>query len=265
MGGLRVLDGRRRDRVPRLTAGPLWKLRTWLALPDAAAYLAQAMNLTMSDADVLRLCLDGHLPLSVYLPVGTKAREYQPGDEVNSRPIGYTTIDGLWDLLMIGEARRQVEHDYQWLASRNLTDIADIDGACVVSGVFRFRLYAKSAVSGIYPRSRSAFSEGSTLAIRVAALNEFAAAHRPPFPTVAARPETPAMDKPLGERERATLLTVIAALCRCAGIDVSKPSAAGATIEALTNEIGSPVPGRTIEGHLRRVPDALERRGKTSS
>jgi integrase len=67
-------------------------------------------------------------------------------------------------------------------------------------------------------------------------------------------------DWAVGERERATLLTIIAALARSAGIDVSKPGTAGATIEGLTIDLGARVARRTVIHHLNRIPDALERR-----
>ena len=73
------------------------------------------------------------------------------------------------------------------------------------------------------------------------------------------------LDKPLRERERATLLTIIAALARAADIDISKASKAGAIIEAQIDQLGARVSGQTIEIHLKRIPDALERRSKTSN
>lgn len=43
----------------------LYRLREWLTLPDAAAYLAAIFEEDVSEADLLRLALDGHLTLSV--------------------------------------------------------------------------------------------------------------------------------------------------------------------------------------------------------
>lgn len=70
------------------------------------------------------------------------------------------------------------------------------------------------------------------------------------------------IEKQVGTRERSTLLTLVAALAKKGGIDVSKPSTAGEAIEALTTALGARVSARTIEDHLKRIPDALERRGK---
>jgi hypothetical protein len=96
----------------------------------------------------------------------------------------------------------------------------------------------------------------------MAALDAFAATI-PAAPSDAAPGD--ALEKPLGERERATLLTIIAALAEPAGIDLSKPSKAGEAIEALTTAKGARVSARTVENHLKRIPDALERRGKLSN
>ena len=57
----------------------------------------------------------------------------------------------------------------------------------------------------------------------------------------------------------------ISMVAKAAGIDVSKPSKAGVAIEALTTDLGARVSARTIEEHLKNIPDALERRGKASN
>lgn len=71
------------------------------------------------------------------------------------------------------------------------------------------------------------------------------------------------VESPLGTRERTTLLVVIAGLAEAAGIDLSKPSKAGEMIETLTMEVGARVSARTIEDLVKRIPDAIERRGPT--
>ena len=69
------------------------------------------------------------------------------------------------------------------------------------------------------------------------------------------------MDKPLGTTERTSLLTIIAGLARLARLDVSKPSQAGKAIQAEIDKLGAKVGQRTIEEHLKKILDALERRG----
>ncbi|NPT60487.1 hypothetical protein [Paraburkholderia elongata] len=65
--------------------------------------------------------------------------------------------------------------------------------------------------------------------------------------------------RPLGERERTTLLVIIAGLAKEAKIDVLKPSKAGVEIEQLIARTGARVACRTIENHLKRIPEALEK------
>src|SRR5262245_40617491 len=43
----------------------LFKLKQWLTVPDAAKHLSLDLEEEVTEADVLRLALDGHLPLSV--------------------------------------------------------------------------------------------------------------------------------------------------------------------------------------------------------
>jgi hypothetical protein len=110
-------------------------------------------------------------------------------------------------------------------------------------------------------RAASEFPRGSVLAVRRAVLEEFIAQHAPMAPGESRE----ALDKPLGERERATLLTIIAALAKAADIDISKPSKAAEGIEALTTDLRARVSARTVEDHLKRIPDAIERRRKAST
>lgn len=71
-----------------------------------------------------------------------------------------------------------------------------------------------------------------------------------------ARRGTGGADKPLRTRERRTLLVVIAALCKRAGID---PAARGAAVEvaSVTAELGATVSDDTIRALLRAIPDAI--------
>jgi hypothetical protein len=64
----------------------------------------------------------------------------------------------------------------------------------------------------------------------------------------------------MGQRERTTLLLIIAALAELPKIDVTKPSAAAVAIESQTARMGARVASRTIENHLKLIPEALEGR-----
>lgn len=63
-------------------------------------------------------------------------------------------------------------------------------------------------------------------------------------------------------RERNTLLTIIAALCREAKMDFAKPAKTAALIRGIMDGMGVDVGESTIEGHLKKIPEALERRTK---
>ncbi|MHB1093405.1 hypothetical protein [Thiobacillus sp.] len=77
-------------------------------------------------------------------------------------------------------------------------------------------------------------------------------------------PQQPAIrEKPLTTKERTSLLTVIALLTEEARIDISKPSKAAATILKLAETQGINIAQRTIEEYLKKIPDALEKRGKS--
>lgn len=68
-------------------------------------------------------------------------------------------------------------------------------------------------------------------------------------------------DKHLTTRERRTLLTIIAALCKKAGIDIKSRKAAAAILSAA-DELGTPVSDDTARGVIRDIPDAIERRSR---
>ncbi|UXC37332.1 hypothetical protein [Cupriavidus gilardii] len=77
---------------------------------------------------------------------------------------------------------------------------------------------------------------------------------------VGTRPDARPTEGQLGERERTTLLTIIAALSKEAKIDLEAPSKAAGQIELLVEKIGARVAKRTIEEHVKRVRLALEKR-----
>ena len=69
-------------------------------------------------------------------------------------------------------------------------------------------------------------------------------------------------EKPLSTNERNTLLVIIAALCREAQIDYTKPAKAAGMILHTADGMGVQIGETTIERHLKKIPDALEARMK---
>jgi len=167
--------------------GKLFNLKKWLTVPETARHLATLFGEEVTEADVLRLALDGRLKLSVYFVNGTYARRgkvvryseaalrdaitsgnlpqdlkwhtWPPGamaalrsdlppDEAEKSALmlmslqidddRYLTlddkvrsIDGVWDLPMIGGEELDIEHGYQKLTGGPSVTSENIDGAFV--------------------------------------------------------------------------------------------------------------------------------------
>jgi hypothetical protein len=247
-----------------VTGATLRRLQDWLTLHETATELSAALGETVADHDVLRLALDGHLKLSIYLPGKVSARcEWRLDPAIDPKQT-VREIQGLCDVPIKGRAKLQIEHDYHWMFESRHVPIDGPVGAVVETGDLLCHLPPDRGETGFSTRSSSEFSRGFVYAVRRSALEEFiehVAGTMAPAVT-----EGPAVsDRQLGERERATLLTIVAALARLAGVDVSRPTKAAESIEAASIELGARVSARSIEDHLKRIPDALERRGKQSS
>ena len=67
---------------------------------------------------------------------------------------------------------------------------------------------------------------------------------------------------PIDTRERNTLLSIIAVLCKEAQIDYIKPAKAARFIQGAAALMQVSIGETTIEGHLKKIPDALETRMK---
>lgn len=189
---------------------------------------------------------------------------------------------GVYDLPLVGGERLDVEQEYQRLTEGPQVSLAAFDGAFVDSaeGV-RFQLMREVGRDGLgaepqlpyylepdvepYALERQyehlrRLPGDSVLVVRTPELVAFQGRAREGL----GRPSNQ-LDRPLGERERATLLTIIAALARHANIDVTRTSKAAQIIESLTSDLGAKIPARTAEEHLKRIEDALERRTPSSS
>ena len=70
------------------------------------------------------------------------------------------------------------------------------------------------------------------------------------------------VEKPISDKERKTLLIIIAALAKEAKLDITKISKTGDLIASMTQLIGAPVGATTIETHLKKINQALENRAE---
>ena len=230
----------------------LRKLREWLTLKEAASELSTALSEDVDASEVLRLVLDGHLQLSIYLPAKTTARCRKRDDDAPDAPWTRRTIDGVWDVPMVDSAKSQIEQDYQFQrASLYVPKDAPV-GALVEQDDLVCQVPPDRGESGLSPRPESEFPQGSVLVVRRPALEAFIRRHAPdPAPT------SDPLDKPLGQRERTTLLTIIAALAKEANVDVSTHAKSGEIISNLIAAIGFKVAPNTVAGHLRTLGKTL--------
>lgn len=236
---------------PKLTA-----LREWLTIHETASELRRTLGEPVSEADVLRLALDGHLSLAVYVPVALSV-ECQPAETDELDPdTERRSISGLWNLPLLGPARVEVERRHQSLLG-NYVPVPRPRGAFVEDGQWICRLPPDEGASGMTPRSPSELSEGSVLCVRRTAIQEFLANAAPQLAADKSKdPES------LGRKERDSLLVIIAALMEEARISRAQTSKAAINIEAMTERQGARVARRTIENHLKRIDEALERRSR---
>lgn len=66
----------------------------------------------------------------------------------------------------------------------------------------------------------------------------------------------------LHPKVQTTLLTIIAILCKEAKLDYKKPAKTAGLIRGMADQMGISIGETTIEGHLKKIPDAVEGRMK---
>jgi hypothetical protein len=139
----------------------LLKLLEWVTVPDAARHLSIVLGEEVSEANILRLALDGQITLSVNFVNNTRARRGSviPLSEAKTEPgmpvpgidsydvvLGLVlpdrervlvldkdvvSLSGVWDLPMIGSELLDVESRYQHLTNGPRVTLAGIEGAYV--------------------------------------------------------------------------------------------------------------------------------------
>jgi len=277
----------------------LFKLKEWLTLEEAANYLSACFNEPVTQADTIRLAIDGHLILSVNFLNSVYARcgKAIPNSEhvgggipFNGREVlmfddNIISISGIYDLPMIGGEINDCEHKFQKLMGGPLVLEGEVRGAFVRSyqyghyyqlqeyfpdadELFDFhkarhklnkwdwkgRLFDDVRIEHYLEKGgelKSKPSRDDVFVVRTSALRNFI-------------DETvqPSEDKPLVARERDTLLAIIAALCKDAGYDSTKHAKTAGLIQSTAAGMGVSIGESTIEGHLKKIPNALAGRMK---
>ncbi len=281
----------------------LFRLKEWVTIPDAARHLSQIVNEQVGEADILQMALDGHLKLSVHFPNRAKARigRIIPYKDVPHRELpsldgsgtityadGYllndlkegerlqsetpfihfdkevVSIDGLWDLAMMGNERIDIEYDLQSLIGGPEVTMMNIEGTFLnrsdgTWAALQEQFEDKTIVEadGKKKKIKGAFFPAGGLGTdctRVVRTSEILA--------LQAKLDGTALEKPVSNRERDTLLTIIGVLCRDAGYDFTKHAKTAALIQGTAAKMGVSIGETTIENHLKRVSDALAARMK---
>lgn len=278
----------------------LFKLKKWLTVPDAAKHLTIVFGEEVTEADVLRFALDGDLRLSVHLVNGAYARpcflvnvEELEWDEVSGLD-GYGTIkihrggrifgdergrfqvhrtvteldSDVWDLPLTGGERVDVEFRYQQLTNGPEVTAVSLDGVFVAATNGDLKEIQSRFEDGPYFNKSDfkkpflhpdnfhpagALPDDGVFVVRIEALTDF---------IQSVNAESTRVEKPPGTIERNTLLTIIAALCKDAGYDHTKHAKTAGLIQSTADKMGVSIGETTIEGHLKKIPDALATRMK---
>ena len=218
-------------------------LQTWLNMSEAAQYLSQKIPKLRAEKNaVLRYALDGHLPLVLNLPTGTNDRQ------------GLELEGGLWDLLTEGErgkpGRQQVEYEHN-----QHVPLKGITGAWVGRSGDERQLRPAGYPSSSY----GAIPAGCVIGARKSALDRLAKKLAKDGATASEPESAEDRDKPLGARERETLLVIIAALAKKAEIDVSHPTTAAKKIVREVELLGAKIHWQTVDNKLKQVKEVVEK------
>lgn len=266
--------------------GKLFNLKEWLTVADAAKHLSVVFGEEVTEADVLRLAVEGRLQLSVYLahyatakparlmPVPEKLK-LMPGVTFFGDQImcisgdKVTHVIGLLDLPMVGSERSEIEDRCCSLLNGKVVEpspghhviVQDADGLYELQGMLAGPIdfgfdesddpdeeLRKFADRAYCPMA--GLPEDSVLAVRTSALRAFEQSINGSLD-----------EKPMASSERNSLLTIIAALCDYSAIEHQERGAA-IQITKMTEELGAPVSDDTVRRVLAKIPDALESRMK---
>ncbi len=140
----------------------LLKLKEWLTLDDASRHLSTLYEEPITEADLLRLALDGHLTLSVQLVnhasakigkavalesarifemLGMDGKPFLMVSGVNldeghviDLEEKIVSISGIWDLTMRGAEHLDIEHKYQYLTNGPGVTLESLEGTIIRQG-----------------------------------------------------------------------------------------------------------------------------------
>jgi hypothetical protein len=151
---------------------PLWELREWLTIGDAAEYLTSKRGHRVTRADLFQLALDGHLRMAVNLPTAVLAKSMDGS--------GTRRIDGVWDLKVEGASGIQLLHEIHHLRGLGYVSVEGQGGAVVTRGEQVCELPPDRGATGLSPRPPSTLPADAALVFRMSALRAFVGQHAMP-------------------------------------------------------------------------------------
>jgi hypothetical protein len=190
------------------------------------------------------------------------------------------TLEGVWNLPMIGSERSAVEREYQKLTAGpdvslpNYGALVERDGSFYqlrvlsqpISPTASADVPAETPESRVHSPARSLPTD-SVLVVCTSALRDFEASlskeasfSESEMPGKRAK----RIDDSVHTKERRTLLVIIGILAKMLGHDISKPSKTASVIENEAHRMGVNISSRAIQDHLKLVPEALGSRGQVA-
>lgn len=213
------------------------RLKSWVTLGEAAEYLTSILSEEVSQSDLLQFALEGHLTLSASFPNKARAKRGKvvPLEEVEIKTVpgldgnlirfiaedqiaenqflrledAVQTIEGIFDLPMIGAERLDIKHQYQHLTGGPEVTLVCLGGVLLrdpegtiwsLQEMFDRKSYKDPA--SYFPAG--GLPEDSVLVVRTPNLRRFEAAITGATEAV--------KERPLGERERASYQRIIGAM-----------------------------------------------------
>lgn len=189
--------------------------------------------------------------------------------EIEEDEKNIVTLAGVFDLPMIGAEAIDIEDRFQMLTGGVSVDLINMDGTFVVSqdGAVFFSILEELTPQKLDRKNgykitpathmpANGLPDDSVLVVRTDSLNEFLKSMKSEQDRITTIDQV----KPLGTRERDTLLSVIAALCKEAKLDYTKPAKTAGLIQSTAAGMGISIGETTIENHLKKIPNALATR-----
>jgi len=271
----------------------LFSLKEWVTISDAAKNLSLTFKEDLTEADILRFCLDEQLKLCIHFSnkfpakstkvVSIKSEGFPTFDGVNSSIVGDDALsiradeihylEGLYDVPMIAGNKLGIEQKYQKIIGVGELE-AEYGSVLVERDGQMFSLYSKLPQEHLKPISEDGNGNFSVDYVKreMAKFDYIPLINFPENSSLVIKTKSLRefetlinlennLEKPLATTERNSLLIIIAALLKYESID---PAGRETTSEILrmTEDLGAPVSDDTIRNVLKKIPDALDSRRK---